>query len=416
MNMLFVYPSPGVLGGIETLMVRMSGWLLKEGHQIFVITDRGDHWTGTLPPQVKCVVLGERFRELYYYYHARKLWKSLGWPPPDVIKSFDLGSSWIACQLADIVGKDCKVIAGLYASFLFQWYYAPKSLESFHPVRPILANYLRRIPAGARLVCGMDQVEELEAVHREKCILWPIPLDTSRFEPAVRKPKWGKIVSVGRLCAMKEYNFYMVDVVKELRSRGLDVSWSVHGSGEYEPEMRRLIKGAKLEGVISLEGSFPYHQFWQCLADAYVFIGMGTSILEAAMFKVPNVYAIAYDRVGITYGPVHGIPSGSIGPGLGSPPTLKVVDEIERLLRLSPEDYELEQELNYQHMKPHALDVSMNRFLELVRKADPLKTDKLAYLANYPRWLLHQVFKNRKANHTDAHPNTPFFGNATTPA
>ena len=96
----------------------------------------------------------------------------------------------------------------------------------------------------------------------------------------------------------------------------------------YEPEMRRLIKAADLEQAITLEGRFPYHR-WHCLADARI-CRDGASILEAALFKVPNVYAIAYDRSGVTYGPVHRIPPGSIGPGLTSTPKLKVVDEIER--------------------------------------------------------------------------------------
>lgn len=414
MNFLFICPSPGTLGGVETLIVRMSRWLASNGHRVSLLVERGDSWIHTVPEGVQYVVLNERFRELYFYHHARRLWNSLGWPQPDVIKSFDLGASWIASQLGQIVGKDCRVIAGLYASFLFKWYHAPERLGAFHPARMILKNYLESIPPSARVVCGMDQVEELEEVYHQQCVLWPIPLDTSHFEPAVRKAKWGKIVSVGRLSAMKEYNFYMVDVVKELRKRGHEVTWSVYGGGDYEPEMRRLIKAADLEQAITLEGGFPYHRFWHCLADAHVFVGMGTSILEAALFKVPNVYAIAYDRSGVTYGPVHRIPPGSIGPGLTSTPKLKVVDEIERILRLSPQDYETEQELNYRHVQPHSMDESMNTFLQLAKNAAPTKHGKFRYLANYPRWVIHKALNWRTTESAVSHPDKPFFGRVKT--
>ncbi len=117
-------------------------------------------------------------------------------------------------------------MTGMYGSFFFKWYYARRTLRPWNTTRCYLDNYLHGLPANARLVCGTDQVEDLEETHRQECFLWPTPIDTSVFEPAVRKPKRGKIVSVGRIDVMKQYNLYMVDVVKELRRRGHDVTWS----------------------------------------------------------------------------------------------------------------------------------------------------------------------------------------------
>ena len=404
MNFLFVCPSPGTLGGVETLIVRTTRWLIEHGHRVSLLIEKGDHWAQLLPKQADRMVLGDRYRELYFYFHAKKLWKSFGWQQPDVIKGFDLGASWIASQLGHIVGGDCRVIAGLYASFLFKWYFAPETREPFHPSQMIRRNYLKAIPPSARFVCGIDQVEELEHMYGEECQLWPIPLDTSHFEPAERRPKWGKIVSVGRLAAMKEYNFYMVDVVKELRRRGHDVTWSIFGGGEYEAEVRKRIQTAGLEDVITMEGSIPYHKFWQCLSDAYVFVGMGTAILEAAWFRVPNVYALAYDREGVTYGPVHGIPKGSIGPGIAVPPSLRVIDELERILRLSPKEYDAEANLNYSHVQSHHIDASMNCFLDLVSKVTPINHRTMRYVANYPRWTLHQTVKRFYGESQLGHP------------
>ena len=44
---------------------------------------------------------------------------------------------------------------------------------------------------------GTDQVEDLQLMHGQKSVLWPTPIDTSVFAPAIRKPKRGKIVSIG---------------------------------------------------------------------------------------------------------------------------------------------------------------------------------------------------------------------------
>ncbi|HWI57979.1 MAG TPA: glycosyltransferase, partial [Bacillota bacterium] len=270
MRFLFIWPASGALGGVETLLARMSRWLLKQGHQVDLLVGRGDNWVQTLPKEVRCIVLEERFSELYYYYHAKRLWKSFGLPNPDVIKSFDLDSAWIAPQLAAIIGNGCRVLTGMYGSFLFKWYHAPPWLGTCSAAKLYVDNYVRAIPAESRLVCGVDQIEELEEVFQEKCFLWPIPIDTAVFNQASRKPKWGKIVSVGRIDVLKQYNLYMVDVVKELIARGHNVSWSIYGTGDKEPIVRKHIEQAGLQDVVSLNGTVPYQRFWEVLSDAYV--------------------------------------------------------------------------------------------------------------------------------------------------
>jgi glycosyltransferase involved in cell wall biosynthesis len=404
MRFLFIHPSTGVLGGIETLLARMSRWLTENHHQVTLLVEQPGKWTDLLPRGVKCVVLDKRFPKLYYYFHARRLWNSLGIEKPDVIKSFDMGSSWIACQLAGIMGNNCKVIAGIYNPSIFRWYWVPESLLPWSIKRLYLRNYLKCIPASARVFCGVDQIEELEEVHQQAGILWPIPIDTTQFLPASRKPKWGRIVSVGRLSPMKDYNFYMFDVITTLRKKGYDVTWSVYGTGEYESRMRERIEQHGLQQVVSMEGAVPYNRFWKVLEDAYVFVGMGTAILEAALFKVPNVNALAYDREGMTHGSVHHFPPGSIGPSIVSPPRLKVVDEIERILRLGSAEYQTEAELVYAHMQDHLLDNSMNHFLKLVREAGPIRSPKMLYLANYPLWLIRCVMKRLVRPRETIHP------------
>jgi glycosyltransferase involved in cell wall biosynthesis len=415
MKLLFVYESNGDLGGTETLMARMARWLLKNGHEVSVLVRRGDKWLQTMPKEAKVVVLGERFCELQYYFHAKRLWKSLGLPNPDVIKTFSPASALCACQLSHILGNKCKVIAGLYGGLLFKWYYAPQAMGGWSQARLHLENYLHCIPANARLMGGTDLIDELMEVHNERSLLWPLPIDTQVFEPAVRKPQWGKIVSVGRLAPAKDYNFYMIDVVKELRARGYKIEWCVYGEGEYETEMRRRIRQEGLESAISIRGIAPYHQFWKVLSDAYVFVGMGTAILEASWFRVPNVYANPYDRVGLTYGPVYRIPEGSVVPALNSPPTIKVVDEIERFLRLNATEYQTEEESVYRHVQCHEMDKSMNHFLQIVREAGHVKYRESLYWTNYLFCLMRRMTKQKSAKQA-VHPDVSLYYKPASPA
>lgn len=405
LHFLFIYPSPGVFGGIETLIARMCHWLVRNGHKVTLLIRLKDNWAHLLPKEVHCVALADDFPRLYYYFHAKRLWQKLNLPRPDVVKSFDLGSSWIASQFAYMFAPDCKLIAGMYNPGSFKWYYAPSSLSPWDSMRMMLPNYLKSIPENARVFCGVDQIEELQEVHGQKGILWPLPIDTSAFDPVERRPQWGKIVSVGRFSPMKEYNFYMIDVVRELRSEGFDVSWTVYGHGEYESPMRDQIQNSGLTSFISIKGSVPYRDFRRVLGDAYIFVGMGTSVLEAALLGVPNVNAIAYDREGITTGPVYQFPRGSACPSSGAVATLKVADEIKRVLRLSPQGYQEESERVRTHVEVHEIENSMGFFLQIVREAKPVRFRPLLYLANYPFWFVRRFIKLFVSERTKGHPN-----------
>jgi len=60
--------------------------------------------------------------------------------------------------------------------------------------------------------------------------------------------------------------------------------------------------------------------------------------------------------------------------------------EIERILLLSPAEYRAEEERVGSHVEVHEMKCSMNRFLQLVRDADPIEVKKSLYLTNYPLW------------------------------
>jgi hypothetical protein len=380
MHYVFIYPSSGILGGIETQMVRMSRWLVAHGHAVTVLTESDRDWGRLLPKEVRSFALAGQFKKLTYYFHAKSLWTKLNVPRPDVIKSFDFWTAWIAYQLTVIAGG--KVVAGIYVP--------QPAIRQAHG--SFYARHLvKRIPRLARIFMSPEQIEEFEAVYGEGGELWQLPVDAGQFLPATRQPKWGKLMSVGRLAVMKEYNLYMIEVVEELRQRGHDVTWTAHGTGKYEAEMREMIRARGLEKFVTLAGAMPYERCWQMLADAYVFVGMGTTILEAALFKVPNVLALAYDRAGLTYGPIYRVPLGSVGDIRKEPPTLKVADEIERILKLSPEDYAAEAERVYQYARPYESDISMQRFVELTQAAPSNDKQLWRCLVNYLYWLPRRV-------------------------
>ena len=184
----------------------------------------------------------------------------------------------------------------------------------------------------------------------------------------------------------------MIDVVKALLKKGLDVSWTVYGTGQYESSMRELVRTAELESAITFGGPVPYSHLWKVLEDAYIFVGMGTAIAEAALFKVPGLVAIAYDREGFSYGPLHRMPPGSLGSNEEGLKKSLMIDDIERILSLSPAEYDTEQQLVYDFACSMGIEESMERFLQFVQEAPPVSSDYVMYLLNYPLSLIRRMF------------------------
>lgn len=392
MNFLFIYGAPGFIGGIETLMVRMSKWLINNGHNVTILTKFNEGWKDLLEKGVSCFALGNRFRELNYFHLSRRLIRNLQIRNIDLIKSFDISSSLIAYQLAKIYGNQCKAIAGYYNPLIKSY---PNKPKFWHGDFLAFYAYLMAFNKNSRLLCGLDQKEELEEIYSRSGIIWPIPCDENEFIPAERKPKWGKIVSIGRLDGMKEYNLYMIKIIRDLRNQGLNVSWTVYGEGIYKKEMVRYINEYGLEGVVYLKGTIPYRMCRRVLEDAYIFIGMGTSAIEAALFKVPNIMAIPYDTEGLTYGPNYTLPMGSIGHSTKFRPKLKIIDEIKRILFLSKMEYEKEAELAAQHARIHEINSSMCMFINLIKEAEPNNPIRIEFM-NYPLGILRQILKRFK--------------------
>lgn len=383
MRFLFIHYTSDVLGGIETLIGRMSGHLIKEGHAVDVLTTSANHWKTVLPSAVRCVELGGKFRDLFYPGRASRTWTKSGLERPDIIKTFDLPTSWCGALLARRYSGAIKLVSGIYNPYVFDTSKGAQVL--MHGWALYLKNYLKNIPPSSRVVCDPAIGEELEHIHGpgQTAHYLPIPIDGARYLTVDRKPEWGHIVSIGRLAPMKEYNFYMVEAIRELRRRGHNVRWSVFGSGPYGGELKERIEKSGMQPWISIRGEVPYSQMGITLETAYVFVGMGTALIEASFCRVPNVVAIAYDRSGKTYGAIDELPFGAMGQLLNAPPQRNVADEIEKLLLLNPDQYLAASNRVYDSVQAYEMSGIMRRFYEIVFQALPPRRAHLLYFANY---------------------------------
>ncbi|MCU7961487.1 MULTISPECIES: glycosyltransferase [unclassified Shewanella] len=111
-----------------------------------------------------------------------------------------------------------------------------------------------------------------------------------------------KIAAVGRLVEFKTYNFYMVDVVKKLIDKGIDVRFAIYGDGPLKQQIQEKINKANLQDKIVLKGTLDYSKFDLTVSSYDLFIGSGTAIIQASSLGVPCITGIENMIEPKTYG------------------------------------------------------------------------------------------------------------------
>jgi 1,2-diacylglycerol 3-alpha-glucosyltransferase len=100
------------------------------------------------------------------------------------------------------------------------------------------------------------------------------------------------IVSVGNFTPFKTYHFTLPAVMGKLRDSGVKLRWTVFGDGPELARIRRIIDEAGVGDVVTLAGRVPYDQFPEEVSKADLYIGSGTTLIEASALGVPSLVAL----------------------------------------------------------------------------------------------------------------------------
>lgn len=369
MRFLFLIKYTNILGGVPTLAARMSGWLCSTGHEVTIITSQlHDSCRHLFDTRVRLVSHRRGDYALGDLALARQICGVFKIQKPDVIKGFDTETCFEAGVVSRCFAPQPKVVAGVY----LPTYDRPSRVLYKDTRRRLIHSYfVHGLSRKNRIFLAYEQKAEYQA--RTSPLMdghvWPLPVDVRRYESVKRSPRSGELVSIGRLSPMKEYNFYMVDIVSELLREGRVVTWDVYGDGPDEQGLLQLVKERGLTHQIKLHGRLPYEKFGGAMNTAYLFIGMGTAAVEAAASGVPVIVAMAHDRSGKTYGRISTLPLGNIGDRMSTPPNHSVIDEIRALLDLSPEAYASEAGKDKDYVQQYDVNVRMKQFMEIVDQA-----------------------------------------------
>lgn len=356
-------------GGVETLMVRMANWLVRNGHGCSIILREsfpGD-LCPLLDPRVKLRVTRNRWDLLAIPLLRRLIWKSWRIPAPDIIYTLEQNWAVVGLLISDLFHHRGPGMAnGAYHPNQFCYEQNPSN-----PGR--LGLFQRKLyDRHYRDAQKFFMSEETRAGHEAFFVrplkdgwVWPLPIEVHRPSETI-DPVPERIVTVGRLTKFKTYSWYLVPILTRLRNHFPNLQWHVYGSGMCQDELVTDVwKDAIREGLIVFHGPVPYAKMREAIATSTVFLGMGTAILEAAATGVPVIPTVIDDPNGVTWGFIDSLPYFSVGETVpGREPTQRVEDFLIRILGATPEYRRQVIDNGWKYVEAYSMDRLMPDFLE----------------------------------------------------
>lgn len=324
MELILVYGSLRI-GGIETLIVRMANFFVSHDIPVSIYCSEG----GALRPSLDNRVSFTDNSDTTALVKAASAHISSRSGMANILMiSFDPISAARALMIEARLpnGKSVMHVSGVYhprAYFMTE----ERSYRVF-------LNSMVASAIGADRIFFMN--EECRTAHaiRWKANLSGSPifaLPVNQVEPCWQPSVQNivRIVSVGRLVSFKAYNVGAAKIVRSCLDRGIQVMWDIYGDGPLQASIQAEIEAHNVSANVRLLGTLDYCDYSERVAGYDVFVGMGTSALEAAMLGVPTICATV-DETTKCYGYLQDLPPGNVGELQGEPPCVELSDLICR--------------------------------------------------------------------------------------
>lgn len=298
------------LGGTETLILRHLQWLREKGHIGLVISPEGAMSDAYRSSAATFVELTESQADSVSMNDdelaARNdsIANAIGRDAPCHFIVFNLDGLHMAAELCSLIKA-----SALSVYLVFDDIFGPKRFEKLEEMN------------AQGMVIAMNE-GCLEGHRRrygyklENSILVPLPMVVPKPMRAKDDDNECVILTVARLVDMKGYIEGLISDFSDIaKTANIPCRLIVVGDG---PLRHKFVKAARRSGLasrIEFVGSIPYKDLAAYYSQAHIYVGMGTTLLEAAAAGVPSVIATAYTKDFLTpgiFGPGSGL-------GLGEP-------------------------------------------------------------------------------------------------
>jgi len=378
MNYLFIYNNARNLGGVQTLMARLSEGLVREGHSAKAVffTEVAPAVEELFPGAVPCLSLPPGRHDAVFFPLDCREWLAehcadaeicvaVGAAPLHFVtanlSAFRRPPAVVEYVVLDTVfsGTGKRLLGHFYSNMFLDRYF-----ERLLPDKDkfFLSDAIRRI------------YEEKTGARVPEARVMPPPIRTPPRRVAISRRPF-RMVSIGRIdTAMKTYNVSTPAVLRALREEGCEIHWDVHGGGAPADTEAFLaeIRRHGMQDRVTWHGELPYAHMGDALENASVFLGMGTAAVEAAMWGIPTLVSVAFVSEPRCYGFLHEVPFGVLGEsGAHWLERHSVKDALAELYACSEAEYGELVERDRECAMQYAAERLVAHFIELTREARP---------------------------------------------
>lgn len=348
-------------GGIETLIVRQANWLIKNNFKIILHLSKPGKLDHLLDPNIKIIYNNNLFNfRNNISLHTRYINEN------DVVQIFRPNALFLLYTIFQNININIRVSIGFFHLYEVTYSAGFKNIflgdykKLLHYI-PVTNWYFINEPTKKRH-------EEILGYNLDSSVIIPVPVseNLNNFD---HKPKKFKIVSIGNLRKFKTYNLTALNVIYELAKKYDSISYDIFGAGELYNEMKIFIEKNCMESIVTIHKQLEYENYSQPLRDAYVFIGLGTSVLEAAILGIPSIVALVNDKVGLTNGWVHNLNKINFGEEDETIPKVYLIDLLEDVINMDNEEYKRISMITKSKVKIYSIDSVMR---EIIKHYDQL--------------------------------------------
>lgn len=378
MRVLFVYDAMYAVGGIQTMLLRVLPQLAAADLELHFLTRApmysGDTDRNLLPTIERHVTV--HIAEHRFMLRAMPSLRALDLPHVDVIYCCSLSALMLGVLVQNKLQPGAKLVVGVYHPREYCWPRGRRGVEG-----TFARKLLHRIPF-QNVVFATDGMARQTAtcLGRDFSSAPVVPLTIERVPERPQRTPLGvrKIVSVTRTTPYYPLHRHMIDVIEQLVREGHAVEYHAYGAGSELETLREIVRRRQLDHHVFFHGSVAYESLPDVFADAFLYIGLGTSLLEAAVRGIPALVAIDCSDSPTTYGFLHEMAGNDLGgyvPGLAR---TRIVDRIRWVLETDATTYHEHGRQSRERALQFSLDHVLPQFIAALENAQPF-TSRLRF-------------------------------------
>lgn len=335
MRILFVYDAVYAVGGIQTLLVRLGRALVAQGHEVSLLTrprmypdDYTSEILDSLPPEMSVYVAEHR----YTMRAAPSSARSAGVPQGCVVVCCSLQALLLTVVLQDVL-RPAALVIGVFSPREYCWQRGRRGVDG-----KLSRRILEQVPS-QNIFFTTDGMAAQTGACVERSFsgspVLPLAVDVAVDAESVtagRPAQPARLVTITRTTPYYPIHWQLLEVVQQLTNRGHDVELHSYGAGESLEELRTAAAERGLDNRVVFHGALDYADMDDALRGCFAYVGLGTSLLEAAARGIPALVAIDCSPTATTYGFLHEVSGNDLGGYVPGLPEQPIADRLAWLL------------------------------------------------------------------------------------